>query len=531
MKKMILLNNGGLRSVLVVSLLSAGTAFAQTANCNDNAAGQLPVGTTCNPQPFNTQDNVNWWNPGSANFGMCAELFGDAWMWFDATSTSTTITYDPLVEDAVLTIFQGACNSNGPSVACSDVGGYGGVESITLTTIPGTRYHIRIENYWGNTDMAGTVCATSVGGGGGPTTASDCPLATNICTNLSFSIDPNGYGTVNEIPASGTTPGNPSTNPFSANMGCLLNGEYNSTWMIVNVATTGNLEFTFGGGGSQAGYFDWIMYPYNGPATCAAITANTVAPVRCNWNLSSSGGTGLNDVVPPGGNAGNYEPPLPVTAGQRYIICFSNWSNLATTVPLDFVTGPGNANVSCTPLGFALEGLSVECYGDYREVAWKGPYNSLVEKYVVEKSRDNVNWQTLGTVYNGELIEGNTIEYAFVDETDPSSLEYYRVKEYLTSGEMVPSDVISSDCDAEGIRYRLYPNPSTGLMSLEYESATDATIEFYDMYGKLMYSTPLERTMTPKTVQIRAENVPEGMYMYRLTLSEGTKTGSIVIRH
>lgn len=178
----------------------------------------------------------------------------------------------------------------------------------------------------------------------GPITAGDCNQAVNICTNLGFSIDPNGFGAVDEIPPAGTLPSNPNVNPASANMGCLLAGETNSTWMIVNIGNSGTLEFTFGGGGAQAGYYDWAMWPYFAGA-CASIPTGGIAPVRCNWNGVNFGGTGLAVTVPPGGDPSNYEPALNVTCGQQFLICFSNYSSVSTTVPVQF---GGTATVSCS---------------------------------------------------------------------------------------------------------------------------------------------------------------------------------------
>jgi gliding motility-associated-like protein len=185
-------------------------------------------------------------------------------------------------------------------------------------------------------------------------TAGDCNLAINICSNAGFQIDPNGTGSVYELssPGGSTGPGgsaisNPGTNPASANLGCLLSGELNSTWMVINIQTSGVLQFSFGAGGAQAGFYDWAMWSYAGPATCNQIANVGQAPVRCNWNGVSTGGTGLANPLPAGGNATNYEPPLNVTCGQRYIICFSNYSAAATNVPLNFF---GTAGVSCAPI-------------------------------------------------------------------------------------------------------------------------------------------------------------------------------------
>lgn len=511
--------------LFAISFSIVHSVYSQTSNCDDTGGGQLAVGSSCTPVTFNSTNNTDYWDD-SWFWGACGEDdLDDAWMWFDATSTSTTVTYTPSSGDPILTIFQGACSPfMSSNIACSDNIGLT-AETLTFATVPGTRYRIRIQNYASNANMNGTVCAFSAGGG--TTTASDCSAAVNVCTNLSFSIDPNGFGTINEIPASGSF-GNPNINPASANFGCLQVGEYNSTWMVVNIATSGNLEFVFGGLGAQAGYYDWIMYPYSGAATCAAIQANTLAPVRCNWNWVNFGGTGVSDVVPAGGDPGNYEPPLAVTAGQRYIICFSNYSNALTTVPLQFLTDPGDALVSCTPLGFSMEGLSVECLEDHRVIEWSSPVQNSEALFIVESSRNGVDWETVGSTYNGEIVD-NRIQFSVVDPTNPDVLEYYRVKQVLNSGEMLLSSTISADCDFMQDLFSVYPNPSNGLMNLQYKSASDAVLQFHDVFGKLVYQQALESSLKMKTVQITAEQVPAGAYSYRIVMENEVKSGTIVI--
>ena len=171
-------------------------------------------------------------------------------------------------------------------------------------------------------------------------TAADCPNAVNICQNASFAIDPNGPGAIAEL-QSGTF-SNPSSNPGSSNSGCLLAGELNPTWMIINVAGTGMLEFSFGADGGF-GCLDWIMWPYTSN-TCTQILQNQIAPVRCNWNGMCESFTGMAAVLPPGGTASNFEPPLSVVAGEQYLVCLSNYSSQTTNVPMNFF---GTANISC----------------------------------------------------------------------------------------------------------------------------------------------------------------------------------------
>jgi gliding motility-associated-like protein len=169
----------------------------------------------------------------------------------------------------------------------------------------------------------------------------DCSNAVNICQNATFQIDPNGTGAVQELLNNPIS--NPSTNPASGNSGCLLSGELNPTWMVINVASTGTLEFSFGADGG-IGCLDWIMWPYT-PNSCNQIINNQLAPIRCNWNGACESFTGVSTPPPPGGDPNNFEPELIVTAGQQFLICLSNYSSQSTVLPLNFF---GTANVSCT---------------------------------------------------------------------------------------------------------------------------------------------------------------------------------------
>ena len=173
------------------------------------------------------------------------------------------------------------------------------------------------------------------------TTAADCSNAVNICQNATFQIDPNGSGAIQELANSPFS--NPSINPASGNSGCLLAGELNPTWMVINVASTGTLEFSFGADGGF-GCLDWIMWPYT-TNSCNQIISNQLAPVRCNWNGACESFTGVSTPPPPGGDPNNFEPELNVTAGQQFLICLSNYSSQSTVLPLNFF---GTANVSCT---------------------------------------------------------------------------------------------------------------------------------------------------------------------------------------
>lgn len=144
--------------VLLFTVLGFSDVFGQRNDCDNNAGGQLTVNSTCTFQAWNSNNNTDYWNSAA---GCNAADRDDAWGWFDATSTSTTITYSPDTEDAVLTLFQGACAVTMTAVACADAFGAGGDETITFATTIGQRYRVRIQRYNSDGNMTGDICVYS----------------------------------------------------------------------------------------------------------------------------------------------------------------------------------------------------------------------------------------------------------------------------------------------------------------------------------------------------------------------------------
>ena len=184
-------------------------------------------------------------------------------------------------------------------------------------------------------------------------TMSLCVGAQNICGQNGTSFALNQSSSPTGLP-SGLNISNPNMGsiPGGAGSGCLFsNGTY-PNWFVINVGTSGNLEFTIGQAGGS-GYYDWAMWPFNTSdpsGSCNAIFNNQLPPAACNWNASSSGYTGMwNNGVPPGGLAGNFVPSIPVQAGTSYLLLFSNYSGLVGSSNLSFPTNPGSAGISCSP--------------------------------------------------------------------------------------------------------------------------------------------------------------------------------------
>lgn len=357
---------------------------------------------------------------------------------------------------------------------------------------------------------------------GAPTTAGDCPIAVNVCSSASFAIDPNGFGAINEICIAGSCVANPDINPASANPGCLLSEELNSTWMRVNVLTGGNLEFSLGTPSSGTfNCLDWSMWPYS-PTACAAISAGTLAPVRCNYNGSCEQFTGIAAALPAGATSmTNWEPPLAVASGSVYLICLSNFSSATTTVPLSF---GGTAVVSCTPLSIDELMLFGEANESHNQLNWivEGEINTSY--YAVERSTNGINYEEVGTIEaSSSGIED--AQYSFQDYTSEMGLNYYRIRTVKNSGSsMVSSALGLTTTNSNSFKIlATFPNPTSDNFTLKMVSnqKEDVTYRLIAMDGTIVDQKNIPVNKGINTIDLNTNNRTGLYYIEVSSLTQG----------
>ena len=143
-------------AVLVMFIFATATAQTSSNTCGTLAANKYPVGATCSPISFNKPASYTaTYNPGGCN----SSTNDDAYGWFTAISTTTTITYDPSGTSNGILHILAACG--GTVLACADNAGNGGAETVTITTVPGTNYIVRVQRKSSDAVMDGTLCVYS----------------------------------------------------------------------------------------------------------------------------------------------------------------------------------------------------------------------------------------------------------------------------------------------------------------------------------------------------------------------------------
>ncbi|WP_265429214.1 T9SS type B sorting domain-containing protein [Chryseobacterium sp. YIM B08800] len=186
----------------------------------------------------------------------------------------------------------------------------------------------------------------------------DCSTALAVCGNSSITYSPTGIGLVDESLG-----------------GCLIDGEHNSIWYKLTIATSGTLTFDLIPTNPNADY-DWAIYGPN--AVCGSLGS----PIRCNAAtvIGVGAATGLNMTSTitsaAGGSTTPYCQYMDVVAGQTYYLYIDNWVGAggSTTAPFSLTWG-GTAtlaspftNPALQPNPFVPPGIPAANPNDPREI-------------------------------------------------------------------------------------------------------------------------------------------------------------------
>lgn len=327
-----------------LSITSFGSGATNDLPCN---AINLPTGifvlgdNNCSGGSGEPAPPSCWFDPGNLNT-----------VWFKTIVPPSGLlsiqTQIISIGDNQIEAFSGPCNALVPILdGCNDnsstaCGSFNNEASLQLNGLtPGSTVYIRVDGVGNLTGSFNIMASDSISQAG--FNHQDCLGAIPVCGNQVINQPTSffGCGLISEIPAPGNT-SNPDINPAGFNSGCLLAGELNIVWYSIHINTAGLLSWTHT---HPFGFYDWIMFDLTN-TSCSAILNNTLAPIRCNWNGTASNLCGMQNPVPGGGSAFNFQDPLPVVAGQNLVLALSNYSYTSGGYTLDFTNstaGIGNA--------------------------------------------------------------------------------------------------------------------------------------------------------------------------------------------
>jgi hypothetical protein len=190
--------------------------------------------------------------------------------------------------------------------------------------------------------------------------------------------------------------------------------------------------------------------------------------------------------------------------------------------------GHGSGTINCDvvaggPLPIIISGFWTNRSSNHVQVLWKTAQETDVANYEIQRSLDNMTFQSIGTLACRNAPDNVITTYSFTDENTSKNVTYYRVKVNDVHGRFTYTDtkaVIGMKASGEVV---IYPNPVTsGSVINIYPMFAQSTVEIVDNSGRLVQSTSLQNSS-----KLQLNNITRGMYIVRITNKE---TGEILVK-
>lgn len=185
-------------------------------------------------------------------------------------------------------------------------------------------------------------------------------------------------------------------------------------------------------------------------------------------------------------------------------------------------TGDGWAN-TYTPLGpLPVEIVLFEAVkkGSAVQLDWKSSFEKNSSHYIVEKSADAVNFKEFAQVQSLNQEEGSA--YQVFDNAPYLGYNYYRLKMVDIDGQFQysPTRHVIFEKNNQALDYRIYPNPSTGLITFEFPATTqneNLVINITNMTGRVVQQ--YKCTSQDRLIQMNLSQLPRSTYFVQMRCS------------
>lgn len=150
--------------------------------------------------------------------------------------------------------------------------------------------------------------------------------------------------------------------------------------------------------------------------------------------------------------------------------------------------------------------------GDNVQLEWKTSMERNADYFVVQHCTDVSKFNDIGKVQAMGHSQ-RTTTYDFLHHQPIEGLNYYRLKQFDKDGKFEYSGIVSVNFveDKTLAKVKVYPNPTTDILYLEFFDLADVEIKLFDNYGQLIQvfdhpSFIITKDFIPNIYFLRIEN-------------------------
>lgn len=188
---------------------------------------------------------------------------------------------------------------------------------------------------------------------------------------------------------------------------------------------------------------------------------------------------------------------------------------LKTLTDNSIATEPKWSDPFAAALPVELASFSGKPHGDGIVLDWQTVSELNNRLFTLEKSVDGYTWAAIAYL-DGAGNSQTARYYSFFDPAPQKGLQYYRLLQTDEDGGNSYSKVISVFWNEGANKLTVYPNPSTGHLTLDWGSGFSGSqmeIQVFDRVGRLAYSTQVSGELTAFSLDI--SGLDNGVYFLR----------------
>jgi hypothetical protein len=158
--------------------------------------------------------------------------------------------------------------------------------------------------------------------------------------------------------------------------------------------------------------------------------------------------------------------------------------------------------------------LSIKCKCDngINMVTWEPSTPVQMERYLVQKSEDGINWSTATSIYSTNANPSKS--YMFTDNTTITN-NFYRVIGYKLNHHKVYSSIVSSTCNSGFLNnISVLTNPVNSVTTVRITSfkAMPVKLTIYNSQGKAVYEEQSYLYVGANNFPFNLKNLSSGVY-------------------
>ncbi len=219
--------------------------------------------------------------------------------------------------------------------------------------------------------------------------------------------------------------------------------------------------------------------------------------------------------------AGTLSMPT-LTIGNSYVIVADGQAGDACT--WDFVS-------TGIALPTELIGLNAESLSGYNRVYWSTASEINSDYFIVEKSIDGYEFESIGTVKSAGNSQG-IIDYSFDDYEQRNEQVYYRLKQVDLNGEFEYHGPKALNFKGQN-ELTVSPNPlrNAGVVNFPFKAKQPYRLELIDVSGRIVSSKEVYNESFSSTQIIETRLLEKGIYLLKIINQNNEVFQTRFLRH